>query len=204
MTREDIILEDLVNLEIKVCRIWLQLVLLIQLGLHFLITDGMDPFAESIVHSNTLSDPEDFNNIIECVEYLKKVIKSFPSNFDMVNAISNIPVANCVSATCTKSWYFVRRCIAGSIADGYFKAIGLSNLREIDAFVIPKVPTSDEIIVSTYTLAEFASDILIDEYISVENYTNKYIRTEKVKKCQKKDTKNGKYKGGIHTYLDEK
>lgn len=162
---------------------------------NFSISDGADPFADPIVHSNMLSDPADFAAAVECVENLQKVMKNFPSDFGMVDIAANIPVANWVSATCTTSWHFVGGCAAGSVVDGHFKVIGgLNNLRVIDASVIPKVPTSGGLLASTYMLAEFASDILIDEYKYVERYTNKPKSKGKAKKHHKKDAKNGKNK----------
>jgi len=162
---------------------------------NFSISDGADPFADPIVHSNMLSDPADFAAAVECVENLQKVMKSFPSDFGMVDIAANIPVANWVSATCTTSWHFVGGCAAGSVVDGHFKVIGgLNNLRVIDASVIPKVPTSGGLLASTYMLAEFASDILIDEYKYVEKYTTTPKSKGKAKKHHKKDTKNGKNK----------
>ena len=86
---------------------------------------------------------------------------------------------------------FVGGCASGSVVDGSFKVMGgLSNLRVIDASVIPRMTTSSGLLASTYMLAEFASDIRIKEYTC----SHKTKSTPKEKKCQKKtkETKKGK------------
>lgn len=166
---------------------------------NFSIADGADPFSDPVVHSNMLSDPEDFDAAIQCVKNMQKVIQSFPSEFGMSEAglTADIPIANWVSATTTTSWHFVGGCASGSVVDGSFKVMGgLSNLRVIDASVIPRMPTSGGLLASTYMLAEFASDMLIKEYAC----SRRTKSTPKEKKFQKKTKETKKGKKGKKTH----
>ena len=135
------------------------------------IADGLNPFADPIVHTNLLDDPQDFAAALECTEEFRAIIETgFPVDFGMsaYGPFSSTPTLNWVAITARTNWHFVGGSAVGSVVDGDFRVMGgLTGLRVIDVSVIPKLTVSAGPLSSVYMLAEFASDKLVDEYCPV-------------------------------------
>jgi hypothetical protein len=134
------------------------------------IAEGANPFAEPIVYTDGLGNPQDFGAAVQCAEEFRTILeKGFEADFGMsaYGPSSSIPSQSWVASTAITNWHFVGGSAVGSVVDGDFKVMGgLTGLRVIDSSVIPKLPVSAGVLSSVYMLAELASDKLFEEYSS--------------------------------------
>ena len=122
-----------------------------------------DPFESPEVHLNLLNKRGEVWDTELCLKRIDAIANNYTKPVTLTRLVNETGEEFLRSSAGT-AFHFVGGCAVGSVLNGDFKVYGMEGLRVVDASVIREIPLSAGPLASTYMIAEYASDKLIQEY----------------------------------------
>lgn len=126
----------------------------------------LDASSSPQIQLNLFKNIDAIKELQDCVSKVQSVYKSFPTDF-AVKSLVPAEVETSEAAIRAKAefgYHYVGGCPVGSVLTNTLKVKGVQSLRVIDSSVMSSMPKAAGPMASTYMIAEYVSEKLINEY----------------------------------------
>lgn len=125
-----------------------------------------NPFSTPLLNNNLLSDSEDVQRLVRCLNAAAEIHRKFPASFQMTfrSPAGGVATADYVKRTANTGAHIVGGCPVGDVLTDELRVKGVESLRVVDASSIRTMPKSAGPAASVYMLAEYMADRIIEDH----------------------------------------